>query len=100
MARAMPQLPAESAKDSRIGFDPRRFLPGAGDERHRYAYIPFGGGRRACIGAGFAQLEAVLLPAAIARRHRFDLIGTIPAPTPRVTLRPGNGLPMRLTHRS
>lgn len=81
------------------GFDPRRFLPGAGEDRHRYAYIPFGGGRRACIGMGFAQLEAVLLLAAIARRYRFDLLGTIPHPIPRVTLRPANALPMRLTRR-
>jgi cytochrome P450 len=80
------------------GFDPTRFLNG--EERHRYAYIPFGGGRRACVGAGFAQLEAVLVLAAIARRYRFDLIGGMPLPATGVTLRPGTRLPMRLTRRS
>jgi cytochrome P450 len=39
------------------GFDPARFLPGT-PARHRYAWIPFGGGRRGCIGAGFARQES------------------------------------------
>jgi cytochrome P450 len=81
------------------GFDPRRFLSDAPD-RHRYAYIPFGGGRRGCVGAGFAQLESVLLLATLARRFRLDLLsGGLPAPRPHVTLRPGARLPMRLTPR-
>ena len=46
------------------GFDPRRFLPGA-PERHRYAWIPFGGGKRGCVGAAFARQEAVLLVVAV-----------------------------------
>ncbi|HTZ27603.1 MAG TPA: cytochrome P450, partial [Streptosporangiaceae bacterium] len=89
------------------GFDPGRFLangaaaPGGGHPRHRYAYIPFGGGRRACVGASFAELETVLVVAAIARRYRLELtMRGIPAPTANVTLRPGRGLPMRLLRRS
>lgn len=39
------------------GFDPDRFLPGA-PPRHRYSWIPFGGGKRGCIGAGFARQES------------------------------------------
>jgi cytochrome P450 len=91
------------------GFDPRRFLSApepdtgtaaVGAERHRYAYIPFGGGRRGCVGAGFAQLEAVLLLATLTRRFRLDLLaGGLPEPTAHVTLRPGNRLPMRLSPR-
>src|SRR6266568_1689461 len=53
------------------GFDPRRFLPGGAADtatRHRYAFIPFGGGRRACIGASFAELETVLVLATVACR--------------------------------
>jgi cytochrome P450 len=81
------------------GFDPRRFLPG-GPARHRYAYIPFGGGRRGCVGAGFAQLETVLVLATLARRYRLDLrTGGLPEPVAHVTLRPGKRLPMRLTRR-
>jgi cytochrome P450 len=72
----------------------------AGQPRHRYAYIPFGGGRRACVGASFAELETVLVLATIAQRYRLELtVRGIPAPTANVTLRPGRGLPMRLLRR-
>jgi cytochrome P450 len=85
------------------GFDPRRFLPGGdGDAaiRHRYAFIPFGGGRRACVGASFAELETVLVLATIARRFRLELTARgMPALVAQVTLRPGRSLPMRLRHR-
>jgi cytochrome P450 len=85
------------------GFDPRRFLPGGdGDPatRHRYAFIPFGGGRRACVGASFAELETVLVLATIARRFRLELTARgMPDPVAQVTLRPGRTLPMRLRHR-
>jgi cytochrome P450 len=85
------------------GFDPRRFLPGGeGDAstRHRYAFIPFGGGKRACLGASFAELETVLVLATIARRFRLELTaGGMPAPVAQVTLRPGRHLPMRLLRR-
>jgi cytochrome P450 len=85
------------------GFDPCRFLPGGhGDPavRHRYAFIPFGGGRRACIGASFAELEMVIVLASIARRFRLELTAAgIPLPLARVTLQPGRALPMRLSHR-
>jgi cytochrome P450 len=83
------------------GFDPARFLPENGGPGHRYAYIPFGGGRRACVGASFAELETVLVLATIARRYRLELTVTgIPAPIGNVTLRPGRALPMRLVRRT
>ena len=85
------------------GFDPARFLPGGGPDdggRPRYAYIPFGGGRRACVGQAFAELETVLVLAAITQRYRFELTGAgLPKPAAYVTLRPAKGLPMRLTRR-
>ena len=46
-------------------FSPNRFLPGAGD-RPRSAYLPFGGGRRICIGQSFALMEMVMTAAFIA----------------------------------
>jgi cytochrome P450 len=96
------------------GFDPRRFLRDeqgsdtddgnghpAPQARHRYAYIPFGGGRRACVGASFAELETVLVLATIARRYRLELtMRGIPEPTANITLRPARGLPMRLMRRA
>jgi cytochrome P450 len=86
------------------GFDPGRFLPGGhGDPatRHRYAYIPFGGGRRACIGSAFAELEVTLVLATIMRRYQPELTASgMPQPLAQVTLRPGRRLPMRLRRRA
>ncbi len=84
------------------GFDPARFLPPAGRpvaDRPRYAYIPFGGGKRACVGQSFAELETVLVLASIAQRFRLELTPAgIPKPTAAITLRPGR-LRMRLLPR-
>jgi cytochrome P450 len=81
------------------GFDPARFLPGA-PERHRYAWLPFGGGKRGCIGAGFARQEAVLVLARLCRHYRLDLAGAgLPGPRGFVTLRPDGPVTMHLTRR-
>lgn len=81
------------------GFDPGRFLPGA-PERHRYAWIPFGGGKRGCVGAGFARQEAVLVLARLCRHYRLDLASPgLPRPRGLVTLRPAGPVRMRLTRR-
>jgi cytochrome P450 len=84
------------------GFDPARFLPPAGRpvaDRPRYSYIPFGGGRRACVGQSFAELETVLVLASITQRFRLELTAAgLPKPAAAVTLRPGR-LRMRLVPR-
>jgi enediyne biosynthesis protein E7 len=83
------------------GFDPSRFLAANAAGRHRHAYLPFGGGRRQCVGGGFAMLEAVLLLAGIVRRFRLNLLaGALPVPQPTVTLRPMNGIAMTLHERA
>ena len=83
------------------GFDPRRFLPGNGKDRPRHAYLPFGVGRRVCVGQTFAMVEAVLLTAMIARRLAFDLPrGSRVRAEAAITLRPKGGLPMNLIRRS
>jgi cytochrome P450 len=84
------------------GFDPARFLPSAAPaDRPRYAFIPFGGGRRACVGQSFAELEAILVLASIAQRYRLELTARgMPRPIANVTLRPSRGLPMRIIRRS
>lgn len=82
------------------GFDPARFAGDAAKSRHRFAYLPFGGGRRQCVGSGFALLEAVLVLATIAQRMRFDLaLGFRAEPHPTVTLRPANGMLMAVAAR-
>lgn len=58
------------------GFDPRRFLPENAANRPRHAFMPFGGGRRICVGAGLAQLEATLALAVLAQTVRVDLLPT------------------------
>jgi cytochrome P450 len=74
-------------------FKPDRFLPGASDGRPRFAYIPFGGGLRLCIGDQFALTEAQLIIAEVARRGRLALVPDQKVVMePLVTLRPQHGL--------
>jgi len=81
-------------------FDPERFAPERSVERPRYAYIPFGGGPRICIGAGFAMQEAILIVAAIAQRFAPRLVpGTRVEPLGLITLKPKGGLPVTLRQR-
>jgi cytochrome P450 len=83
-----------------LRFDPERFLGEPDRARPRCAYLPFGAGRRACIGSQFALLEATLVAATIAQRYRLDLIdGVTVEPEATVTLRPKGGLPLRLHRR-
>jgi cytochrome P450 len=81
-------------------FDPERFLGDTDRSRPRGAYLPFGAGRRVCIGQPFALLEATLIAATVAQRWQLDLDGTeVVEPEATVTLRPKGGLPMRLHRR-
>jgi cytochrome P450 len=78
-------------------FDPLRWTPAAEAARPRFAYFPFGGGPRQCIGEGFAWTEAILLLATLAARWRLHLVpGHSVVPQPTITLRPRGGMRMRL----
>lgn len=73
-------------------FDPTRFLTPAPD-RPRSAYLPFGGGRRICIGQSFALIEMVLIAAIMSQRFRFDLQPGHPVELEAtLTLRPKRGV--------
>jgi cytochrome P450 len=81
-------------------FVPERFAPERRGDIPRFAYLPFGAGARICVGATFAMQEALLALTMIARRYRLSLAeGADVMPFARMTLRPLNGLPMRITPR-
>ena len=74
-------------------FNPDRFAPEHESARPRFAYIPFGGGPRGCIGNQFAMLEAQLIVAAVAQRYRLELVPEQKIrPEPLITLRPTPGI--------
>jgi cytochrome P450 len=78
-------------------FLPERWEGDLAKTLHRYAYFPFGGGPRFCIGQAFAQMEAVLLLATLARAFRVEVLPKPRVvPEPSVTLRPKHGLRVRL----
>jgi cytochrome P450 len=84
-------------------FDPDRWSddPTRSGRLPRFAYFPFGGGPRVCIGAGFAMMEATLLLATIAQRFRLSLASDRSIEMlPLVTLRPKHGIKMMLQERS
>lgn len=81
-------------------FIPERFSPARRGDIPRFAYLPFGAGPRICVGATFAMQEALLALTMIARRFRLSLAeGANVMPFARMTLRPMNGLPMRIAKR-
>ena len=86
--------------DEPEAFRPERWAGDLAGRLPRFAYFPFGGGPRQCIGNGFALMEAVLILATIAQRFRLLLVpGQRITPTPYVTLRPEPGIRMRLVRR-
>jgi len=79
-------------------FDPDRWTAEATQKLPRFAYFPFGGGPRLCIGASFAMMEATLLLATIAQRFHLSLVPGHPVtPQPGITLRPRHGIRMKVT---
>ena len=81
-------------------FDPERFTAERVAARPRFAYLPFGGGPRQCIGNQFAMLEASLILAMIAQRYQVQLTGGQRiAAQPLITLRPKPGIHARLVAR-
>jgi cytochrome P450 len=82
-------------------FSPERFSPAAKSNRPRFAYFPFGGGGRQCIGESFAWMEATLALATIAQRWRVELVaGQKIELQPKITLRPKNGIKVKVFPRS
>ena len=87
-------------RDSRYYEEPDRFEPDRWTSEFkaalpRFAYFPFGGGPRQCIGESFAWMELVLLVATLAQQWKFELVPGHPVvPQAAVTLRPKHGMKM------
>jgi cytochrome P450 len=68
--------------------------------RPRFAYFPFGGGPRVCIGSQFAMIEAQLVLATVIQRYEMELVADHPVvPDPTFTLRPKHGVKVILRRR-
>ena len=81
-------------------FDPERWTPELRQGRPKFAYFPFGGGARTCIGERFAWLEGVLAIAAIAQKWKLRLKPGHPVEMhPLITLRTKYGMQMRIEPR-
>jgi cytochrome P450 len=82
-------------------FDPARFLAENLKGRHRSAFLPFGGGRRICIGTSFALMETTLITAMMSQQFVYDLVPGHPVePEATLTLRPRHGVKMIARRRS
>jgi len=81
-------------------FKPERWTAGFTERLPKYAYFPFGGGPRICIGQEFAKVEAPLVIAAILNKFKLSLIDErVVEPHPVVLLRPGNRIMIQLSDR-
>jgi len=81
-------------------FDPERFSSERSSDRHRFAFFPFGGGPRHCIGKHLAMLEAQLILATILGEYRLEFLGDTPLELlPSLTMHPEQEMRMRVHER-
>ncbi len=86
--------------DAALEFRPQRWESGLAKQLPRFAYFPFGGGPRQCIGNTFALMEASVVLATVGQRFRFALAPDHKVtPLASITLRPKNGIQVRLEAR-
>jgi len=80
-------------------FDPERFSPERSADRPRFAYFPFGGGPRHCIGKHLAMLEAQVIFARVLRDYAVEYTGDGLELQPSLTVHPKDGMPISITER-
>ncbi|HTG59132.1 MAG TPA: cytochrome P450 [Terriglobia bacterium] len=82
-------------------FRPERWTEEFEKQLPKFAYFPFGGGQRTCIGASFAKMETTLVLAAMAQRLHLSLApGFKLELLPSITLQPKRGISVVLARRS
>jgi|APTNR8051073442_1049403.scaffolds.fasta_scaffold01010_9 cytochrome P450 len=83
-----------------LAFEPERWTDGSARGLPRFAYFPFGGGARICIGQPLALMEAKLVLAGICQRFRLaDHDGGVIEPSASITLRPNRAVRLRVSRR-
>jgi cytochrome P450 len=86
--------------DAPLEFDPDRWLDERADDRPRFAYFPFGGGSRFCIGKQLSMLEARLILGTVGQEYRLDYEGEGPlALRGSLTMHPREPMEMRVVER-
>ena len=81
-------------------FRPERWEHELAKRLPKFAYYPFGGGQRLCVGNAFALTEAAIILAAVGQRYRFTLdADAVIGIKPQITLMPANGIPATLQQR-
>lgn len=81
-------------------FKPERWMGDAAKKRQKYTYLPFGGGRRSCIGGAMSQVENTLALSILLRRFQPEYVGQgVPGINATVTLTPRGGLHFKVKER-
>jgi cytochrome P450 len=81
-------------------FRPERWEDGLAKRLPKFAYYPFGGGQRICVGANFALMEAAIILPSVGQRYQFTLDpDAVIGIKPQITLLPANGMPATLRRR-
>jgi cytochrome P450 len=83
-----------------LSFNPEHFSPEQVENRPRFAYFPFGGGQRQCLGKNFALIEAQLALPMLVQKYRFSAQPNVEEAYPAYNMRPQNPIFLKLEKRS
>jgi cytochrome P450 len=91
---------SQSLWENPESFLPERFSKENKKNHTPYAYLPFGGGPRGCIGGNYAMLQMLMILGVVLRRYDFELAADQEiSARPMIILRPTNGIKMNFRRR-